>query len=1078
MLRWLTGVVPFEHRSTTIPSTVGSPAVIDLLARRRLDRPDETASGAVPRRPGRRSWLFWLFVAAVTLSGLCVAGVPLAPVERTTASIDWPGRGRPVESTMLSLVPYRPLALSVVVPCRAPGTDAPAAGAVLFSTYPVGTAEDGRGLTVRTRPGGTLEVVSEGLVMWAGEIAARSCSLQVEVDGDSTAVLLDGAPVAERALEPPRVASLATQLPTGTPGLSARLQADSRFETSPTTVKALLLALSVLGAGLALAGLALVDRRGARSAEAPRSRGAVLQDLSVLVGLVTWAFLGPATSDDGYNIAAVQNSGLTGYIGNYYHWYNAPEAPFALVQQLLAPLVALTQAPVLLRVPAVLAGAATWLLISRVLLPRLSGQLSVSAARWLAVPVFLGWWFPFNNSLRPEPYIALASAAVLALVLLALERERLLLLGLAGVVTATSFALAPSGVMAAAPFLVLAPRLLGLLRSAPVFAPLLAAAIVMPGAAVAGLAAFADQPLSAVLEATRMHRVIGPSEPWWRDYMRYEFLFEDSGEMGSFGRRLAVLIAFSCLLLVLALRRPLGELGSGLLLSAAGSYGLALLALVLSPSKWTHHFGGAVPFAVLLIVGVALHTPAALRSERGALRLSLLASGLTAGVVSAGLAGPNIWWMYGALGIDPVLPSFLGQPLLWLAAAGFVLVGLRLASRRSPSLSTALPAVPGTVLVLGLAASALIAVGSHARSAQAATGGWSMLSENVGHLTGDDCGMADHLEVLSPSRLVPAPELGPEQQTRPGAFDRRRGTVVDRPASLPPDFQRWGSLGTLPGDPEAVTGRLTTSWFAVPALSGDQSVGVVVSGRSGGENSVVLEFADRDATSTVLKRLPVAVGLDSVNWQQVALPSPLEAPGELVRVVATDADAARGGWLGVSEPVLVTPTPLREVVGQRTVHVDWPIRLAFPCLPQVTVAHGLARQPDLVLTVAPRETADSATALAFEENPGGTLAMARQASTREVLPTRLPFVSEDNVLRGLDLGTLSLYTYPYPQDRFELSLGTETVRGWEWGYRYPVPVEREPLDPPGPPLIDKGPGTEPQIDPRPELAPPDLALGG
>ena len=1029
MLRWLTGVVPFEHRSTTIPSTVGSPAVIDLLARRRLDRPDETASGAVPRRPGRRSWLFWLFVAAVTLSGLCVAGVPLAPVERTTASIDWPGRGRPVESTMLSLVPYRPLALSVVVPCRAPGTDAPAAGAVLFSTYPVGTADDGRGLTVRTRPGGTLEVVSEGLVMWAGEI-------------------------------------------------SARLQADSRFETSPTTIKALLLALSVLGAGLALAGLALVDRRGARSAEAPRSRGAVLQDLSVLVGLVTWAFLGPATSDDGYNIAAVQNSGLTGYIGNYYHWYNAPEAPFALVQQLLAPLVALTQAPVLLRVPAVLAGTATWLLISRVLLPRLSGQLSVSAARWLAVPVFLGWWFPFNNSLRPEPYIALASAAVLALVLLALERERLLLLGLAGVVTATSFALAPSGVMAAAPFLVLAPRLLGLLRSAPVFAPLLAAAIVMPGAAVAGLAAFADQPLSAVLEATRMHRVIGPSEPWWRDYMRYEFLFEDSGEMGSFGRRLAVLIAFSCLLLVLALRRPLGELGSGLLLSAAGSYGLAMLALVLSPSKWTHHFGGAVPFAVLLIVGVALHTPAALRSERGALRLSLLASGLTAGVVSAGLAGPNIWWMYGALGIDPILPSFLGQPLLWLAAAGVVVVvGLRLTSRRAPSVSTALAAVPGTVLVLGLAASVMIAMGTHARSAQAAAGGWSMLSENVGHLTGDECGMADHLEVLSPSRLVPAPDLGPEQQTRPGAFDRRSGTVVDRPASLPPDAQRWGSLGTLPGDPEAVTGRLATAWFAVPALSGDQSVGVVVSGRSGGENSVVLEFADRDAPSTVLKRLLVADGLDSVTWQQVALPSPLEAPGDLVRVVATDADADRGGWLGVSEPVLVTPTPLRDVVGERTVHVDWPIRLAFPCLPQVAVAHGLAQHPDLVLTVTPRATADSASALAFEENLGGTLVMARQASRREVLSTRLPFVTEDNVARGLDLGTLSLYTYPYPQDRFELSLGTETVPGWEWGYRYPVPVEREPLDPPGPPLVDKGPGTEPQIDSRPELAPPDPGVG-
>ena len=1032
--------------------------------------------GPAPRRalrtaPPRSRLLAVPFLLLVLLgTALATAALPFAPVERATTTVTWPLAGEPLESTMLTLLPYRPLALAADLPCDVV-REAPDE-AVLLSTYPVGN-ERGQGLTVRATGEERAQVVTEGREVWSGEVPdGEGCALAVRVDGERTRVLVGGQEVAAEQVEPPRVANLATTLPPGTDGVQVRLETDSRYQSSPTLQKRALLVLVGLGALAALLAVRAVDRATppvAAGADGARDRSARWpQDLVVAAVLGLWVVVGPMMADDGYNVAVAEGFGETGYVGNYYHWYNAPEAPFALVQQVQALLVEGSRAPVALRLPALLAGLVTWLLLSRVLLPRLGGTWRPSHVRWLAVPVLLAWWMPFNNSLRPEPWVAVAGTAVLALAVLAVERGRLLLVAAAGVCAALAVAVAPAGLMAAAPLLVLAPGLLALLRRAPVPWWLAGAVALVPAGAVLGTAVFADQPLAAVVEATRVHQVIGPSVPWWQDVVRYEFLFS-LGEMGTAARRLAVLATFAALGLVLLLRHGVRAAGGRLLLAAGACYAVALVLLVLAPSKWTHHFGGTVGFGVLVLVGLAVHGSSALRAER---RWGALAAGgsvLAAGVVAAAFAGPNAWWAYGSLEVDPQLPPALAQPLLWAALAVAVLAGaaaLRL--RRRPPVGV-LAAVPPAVLVLGLATSVVVMLGTHLQAARELRGGWSMAGQNLGHLTGGSCGMGDAMEVLAPSPLEVADGLGGARQTRPEAFREGAGSFLPGPGTLPADALRWGTLGTLPDDPDGATGTLTSPWFTVPPLAPGESLGVVVSGRSGGENEVRLETADREAPSRVLDAVRVGEGLDGPYWQQVrAFGDDVE--GDLVRVVATDAATGVGGWLAVSQPVVVRPVTVREYAEGRAVHVDWQLRIAFPCLDQVPVRDGLAGLPDLVLTTAPRASAAATYGLALDEDQGGAFALARQVSAPEVVPTRLPFASREAVLRGQDLGTLAVWIYPYRADGYEVARGTETVPGWEWGYHYPVPTVPDPLAVPGPRTVDKG-GDAPVLDGRPELSP-------
>ena len=124
--------------------------------------------------------------------------------------------------------------------------------------------------------------------------------------------------------------------------------------------------------------------------------------------LVWWHFVGANTSDDGYILTMARVSEHAGYMANYYRWFGTPEAPFGWYYDLLALWAHVSTASVWMRLPTLVMALACWWVISREVIPRLGHAVKTSrAAAWTAAGMFLAFWLPLNNGLRPEPIIAL-----------------------------------------------------------------------------------------------------------------------------------------------------------------------------------------------------------------------------------------------------------------------------------------------------------------------------------------------------------------------------------------------------------------------------------------------------------------------------------------------------------------------------------------------------------------------------------------------------------------------------------------------------------------------------------------------
>ena len=94
--------------------------------------------------------------------------------------------------------------------------------------------------------------------------------------------------------------------------------------------------------------------------------------------LLLWHVIGATSSDDGYNLTIARVAADAGYTANYYRFFGATEAPFDWYQSVLAHMASISTAGVWMRLPATAAAIATWLIISRCVLPRLGRRLSRS----------------------------------------------------------------------------------------------------------------------------------------------------------------------------------------------------------------------------------------------------------------------------------------------------------------------------------------------------------------------------------------------------------------------------------------------------------------------------------------------------------------------------------------------------------------------------------------------------------------------------------------------------------------------------------------------------------------------------
>ncbi|MBB3037966.1 arabinosyltransferase domain-containing protein [Hoyosella altamirensis] len=709
-------------------------------------------------------------VALLTgLAGFLLAvATPLLPVHQTTTTISWPQDDQ-ATSIEAPLISYLPVEVSATIPC-AVFNDLPDEGGLVAATIPAQSPDSQRfGLQIRATETHAEVLVRNALVASQPLEELANCDqLLVGITkGAVTAEFagIDVEPQVRDGNQMPYVVGVFTDLEGAAPdGLNVTIEVDSRFTTSPTLLKILAITIGAIATLVSLAALHRLDltdgRRHRRFLPASWWK---LSPLDLIVGaiLLGWYFIGANTADDGYILNMARVAGHAGYMANYYRWYGVPEAPFGWFYDVTAALAALSTASPFVRLTTLIASILCWWIISREVIPRLGRRARhTPAVYWTAAAVFLAFWLPYNNGLRPEPVIAVGALLTWISVERAIATGRLLPAAVATIIAAFSLAAGPTGLMAVAALLAGSRPLLAILikrarqlsptnKHTPLAWAALTAPLLAAGTAVLFMV-FRDQTLAAVSEASRLRTAVGPSLTWYEEMVRYEELFGPASD-GSLARRFAVLILFFCITISAAAIIRRGGLPGVPTGPAARILGVtvgSLLFLTLTPTKWTHHFGAfaGVAAAVAALTAIAMG-PAILRSARN----RLLALSVLMFVVAFAMTGTNRWWHVSNYGVpfDDRPPLFLGRGvanwllaltlLLLIAAAIFHYLELRKGKFDPPwpvrVITTAPVMIVSSAVVLWQLASMTVGAVSQYPA-------YSVARANLDAVSGEPCGMA------------------------------------------------------------------------------------------------------------------------------------------------------------------------------------------------------------------------------------------------------------------------------------------------------------------------------------------------
>ncbi|MCA1837089.1 MAG: hypothetical protein LC721_12500 [Actinobacteria bacterium] len=144
---------------------------------RRLDRTaiqddvgGRSVAPAIPRPNSTATRQAAVLGLLAVLTLITAIGAALAPVVADDPVVRWPQAGQPPRSTVLPLVPYRPLRLEAGVPCTAlSALDQRPGGGDALRTLPVTAGKEGR--------------VSQGLVVRPDAAAGAAACWSVHVPG-------------------------------------------------------------------------------------------------------------------------------------------------------------------------------------------------------------------------------------------------------------------------------------------------------------------------------------------------------------------------------------------------------------------------------------------------------------------------------------------------------------------------------------------------------------------------------------------------------------------------------------------------------------------------------------------------------------------------------------------------------------------------------------------------------------------------------------------------------------------------------------------------------------------------------
>ena len=1061
--------------------------------------------------PARRTYRTARLVAVIAgLLGAALAILtPFLPVKQTTAELKWP-QNDDLASVTAPLIGYVATDLSISVPCTAAAGLAGSTNAdktVLLSTVPkqAPKAVD-RGLLIQRANGALVVVVRNTPVVVApmSQVLSKACQkltftahadkVSAEFVGLTKGLDSDdpGAPLrGERGGYDfrPQIVGVFTDLSgPAPPGLTFSATIDTRYSSAPTAVKMSAMVLGVLLTVIALIALHVLDTAdGARHRRfLPRrwwSIGGL--DALVIAVLVWWHFVGANTSDDGYILTMARVSENAGYMANYYRWFGTPEAPFGWYYDLLARWAHFSTASIWMRLPTLLMALACWWLISREVIPRLGHAVKASrAAAWTAAGMFLAFWLPLNNGLRPEPIIALGILATWCSVERGVATSRLLPVAVACIIGALTLFSGPTGIASIGALLVAIGPLRTILHRrarqfglSPLLAPILAAATVPI------ILIFRDQTFAGEVQANALKRAVGPSLSWFDEHLRYERLFMATPD-GSIARRFAVLALLIALAVSVAMMLRRGHIpgtAAGPSRRIIGITTISFLAMMFTPTKWTHHFGVFAGLAGSLgaLAAIAV-TPHVLRSRRNRAVFAAVVLFITA----LAFASVNGWWYVSSFGVPwsnqfpawhfGFTTALLGLTVVALLVATWLHFSNRgdgSAGRRRWSWFAGSPlAVAAWALVIFEVASLTLGMVSQYPA-------WSVGRSNLEALTGKTCGLADDVMVeqdpntgmLSPVGVAVGEALGSvtSEGFSPNGIP---ADIAADPVKEPPGGGNFidaadksvtaGELGTETDSTAAagVNGSqvrlpygldpaktpvlgswragvqqqalLRSAWYRLPPResTGKDSAPLLVVSAAGrfdqGEVQVQWATDQQAADGKAGGSLGFADIGPTPAWRNLRAPlAAIPATATVVRVVAKDDDLAPQHWIAVTPPRIPLLRTLQQVVGSADpVLLDWLVGLAFPCQRPFGHANGVAEVP--TWRILPDRFGADANSPVMDNIGGGPLGISELLFRATTVPTYL----KGDWFR--DWGALQRLAPFYPAATpARLELGTATRSG-------------------------------------------------
>ncbi|GIZ97314.1 putative arabinosyltransferase C [Tsukamurella sp. TY48] len=1068
----------------------------------------------------------WTAALTGVLGVLFALLTPFMPVKQATAALDWPQRGT-LESVAAPLVSYVPDRLDVRVPCSAVGR-LPGGVGTLVATGPVDSPDTlRRGLSIAVAGAADappeqrrLEVIVRNtplLSVPVSELANPACGeivftgdaerVQAEVTGLKAA---DGTPLAggkENGFDyRPQTVGAFTQL-TGpvTAETAIRFHAtiDTRYTTTPSILRWITILLAV---GLILASLVTLHRLDV-AADGRRHRRVLPEgwwrpsklDSTVLAVLAAWHFIGANTSDDGYILTMARAASEAGYTANYYRWYGAPETPFGWYYQAFAWLDDISPASPWVRLPALLCGIATWLIISREVVPRLGRAARSSTTLWAAGGVFLIYWMAFNNGLRPEPVIALGALLTWCSVERAIATGRVLPFAAAAIVAGWTVAAGPTGIMTVAALLAgvrpVGRRILHRARTGPVgfrLGLIANAAPVFAGGVLLVPIIFSKLTAAAFFAKTAMQSSVGTvvdTKKWYNEIDRYSALFTFTAD-GGVARRFAVLITLLCLLLAGAVllrkgRVPGTSLGPGRRVVAVTFGGLLLL--MFTPTKWTHQFGAfaglAGALAALTAVAIA---PVAMRNPRN--RAITAASVFF--VLGLSFSGPNGWWYasnYGVpWGTSTVLALgtvFFVASVLSVFAAGWLHFH-EPQQAPAPALVTRIVGFFGRQSPITWASGAVVVLCVGTLTATTVLTQFSSYSVGKGNLralVGEECNMADFVltepdatgglltpiggdvrgGLAGPGTVGVTPDGVPPvinattssgtddsstsldamvrlpQETTSGRTDRAgiNGSHMKLPYDLDP--ARTPVLGSYSAEQQE-RAKIVSQWYPLPTGDDRPLLTMSAAGRFT-DDELYLEYTTAPPTGP---DLPVAGKKGFIDigpkpaWRNLRLPrTDLPDGVTAVRLVAIDDDLAIDHWLAVTPPRMSKLVTAQQLIGSTD-----PVLVDWTSGLSFTCQRPFLHRDGVAEVPQWRITPDqnlSPVTTEWEGTLGGGPVGWTQMLLRQ---EKVPAYLKGDL--GQDFGEVMRLTPYTPARPADLTVGSRTV----WGTHVEAPIRKDKTD--------------------------------